>query len=233
MGQQVPLTISTITRENASVAFAITERYDTIQARLAAGEFYEEIELRKISALVGGDRVILDIGANIGNHALYFSKMMQAKQVYVVEPNDYAIAALKANIALNNISNINCKFLGLALSDRVGCGTMSQQYTGNLGSAQFQYLGFGNVPSLPGDLIFENLDFSLIKIDVEGMELRVLAGLQRTIERCRPWIFVEMHDKLSDEFVSWRSKMKYSVKWRHKRYSDNENFLLCPNELTE
>ena len=46
--------------------------------------------------------IVLDIGANIGAHTLHLAQAVGAAgKVWAIEPTDYAMAKLKANIALN------------------------------------------------------------------------------------------------------------------------------------
>jgi hypothetical protein len=53
-----------------------------------------------------------------------------------------------------------------------------------------------------GDELCRSLAFApdLMKVDVEGHEIKVLRGLSKTIEQCRPLIFLEVHPaRINDE----------------------------------
>lgn len=52
------------------------------------------------------DSVVADIGANISNHAIYFSKVVGMNSVYSFEPILDTYAILQRNVELNNISSI-------------------------------------------------------------------------------------------------------------------------------
>ena len=54
--------------------------------------------------------LILDVGANIGNHSLYFSNF--SKQVFSYEPNPNTFELLKFNT--KNLSNINIYNIGIS-----------------------------------------------------------------------------------------------------------------------
>jgi hypothetical protein len=51
----------------------------------------------------------------------------------------------------------------------------------------------------------------LIKIDVEGMEVEVLQGAQRTIESCHPVILVEIIKSNSDLLRGWLEERGYKI----------------------
>lgn len=63
--------------------------------------FWEEPLLVKVRSHLAGCRLALDIGANIGNHTLYFALVGGAEQVIAVEPQAHVHKILARNIALN------------------------------------------------------------------------------------------------------------------------------------
>jgi FkbM family methyltransferase len=144
-------------------------------------------------------RTILDIGANIGAHSLSFSRHFG--QVLAFEPNPQVFEKLKANLALNPEARIEPFRIGL--SDRPGEAVFYQplEHGDNLGLGTFDPASRTEpctVVTLPierGDAFLANRQvgpIDAIKIDVQGLEAKVLAGLRATIERDRPLIWVEM-----------------------------------------
>ena len=63
---------------------------------------------------------------------------------------------------------------------------------------------------MPGDsvLLQRAVDF-IIELDVEGMELQALAGLERTIARWRPRMFIEVDDGNVSAFKEWLVRHHY------------------------
>lgn len=218
--------VSRFSFRDTELCFRVDDRADSIQSCHARGEFYEELELKKLLELVGTGKRILDIGAHVGNHTVFFGKVMQAESVIPVEPNRLAYDTLAANVRLNDLAVVDTRYLGLGLSDKVGTANAVQRYEGNLGSTFLSADAAGTIPLVPGDLLFERHDVDLIKIDVEGLETRVLAGLSNTIARSKPWIFVEVDNAKMDELLAWRARSGYAITWRHRRYPENENLLL-------
>ena len=147
------------------------------------------IEYLTLSNPESFDGEFIDIGANIGNHSIFFSNYF--RKVHSFEPNKKTFSILKFNSVLAN--NITCYEEGL--SDADGRAVLTEPY------------GFPGCSSItqenePGDSIairkldsiigrFENV--SLIKIDVEGHELNVLQGGVELIKKYMPYILFEQH----------------------------------------
>ncbi len=88
--------------------------------------------------------------------------------------------------------------------------------------------GSGDLQTIGGDDALRNQHIDFLKMDVEGMELRALAGLKETIARCRPTMFVEVENQNIPEFRQWLSEVRYTVEATFRRYPQNENFLVRP-----
>jgi FkbM family methyltransferase len=142
----------------------------------------------------------LDIGANIGNHTCYFSSKFDT--VIAFEPNDTVHPILEANIIINKITNTSVQKVGL--SDKDDNLAFVENNDGNLGSATFtksMTLDILNNKTLPvkngDDLLTEHFPenkISLIKMDIEGHELRALKGLRFTLEKHSPIVLFECHN---------------------------------------
>ncbi len=147
------------------------------------------------------DRPIsIDAGANCGTYSLFMSKFCE--QVYAFEPDKAALAALRENIAINNISNISVH--DIALGDKNCELDLYIAKNGDPAWSSFAYGGersiYGDhvtVRAVKGDDIVEELrlkKIDLLKIDVEGYEKKVLQGLKNSINKFRPIIFMELSD---------------------------------------
>lgn len=137
--------------------------------------------------------VMLDIGANIGNHAIYLSGSFN--RIICFEPSPYIVDRLNKNIALNNLTNVEVHCVGL--SNRAATLHYKLDETGNLGASHFVKTDNEDaeeLPVVPGDdylskHFVDHVDF--IKVDVEHHELEVLEGLRLTIDRDRPIVVFE------------------------------------------
>lgn len=159
---------------------------------------YELYFLRYIARnLVGG--TFLDVGANIGNHALYLAENFDF--VHCFEPDPAIADRLADNAALNDAT---------IYIHRVGLGAENGELpfypsaVGNQGTGSFVAQDGHAVRTLPvrnGDdylALAKIFGVSFIKIDVEGFELQVVAGLRNTINRDRPIIMLEFDGTRND-----------------------------------
>jgi FkbM family methyltransferase len=154
-------------------------------------------ELFQMSSLK--ESVCLDVGANIGNHALHYSTFF--KRVIAFEPNPIAYKLLEASVLKNKVPNV--QLCTTALGQKSETKTLSL-YEGNLGMSTFVPLSNENYVTSDTEMKVEDGDsllktlligkekINFIKIDVEGFECDVLNGLRETIIENNPVIAIEL-----------------------------------------
>ena len=210
------------------VYFTITNPRDSIQKIHHQGQFYEPEELEIIRKWCPPGAVFADIGANIGNHSLFALKFLRVAKVICFEPNPAAISILHSNLGLNGVlDRCDLRHLGVGLSDEASSGFGIVATRRNLGGGQMVADG-GELTVARGDDLLADEPVSFIKIDVEGMETRVLAGLSAVIAARHPTIFVEVDNTNRAAFLDWVAAQGYEVRARYRRYKTNENFLITP-----
>ena len=166
---------------------------DLISRRIILDGIYEGRELEALSREVFPrlDRpaTALDIGANIGNHACYFSTHFD--RVVAFEPNPPVAAVLRANVMGRNVEVVET-----GLSDRPGKLNFSVNQT-NLGGSRVTADSSGmtidvdTLDRLAGPLRLDNVRF--LKMDVERHEEYVLRGAAALLASQRPVIAMEGH----------------------------------------
>jgi FkbM family methyltransferase len=158
------------------------------------------------------DRCI-DVGANIGVHTIRLAKLVgPSGSVIALEPDGQIARRLRANIALNDLSNVQVH--EAAASDKAGDGVVLHRpdpQDSNKGRASLlphSYLT-GSKNSVSTTTIDDVADgpVALIKIDVEGFEGAVVAGAARTIETSEPSIIFEYAPAMLTD--SFQSPFKY------------------------
>lgn len=151
--------------------------------------------------------VFYDIGANVGFFTVIAARLVGEKgQVYAFEPVPENAAFIKANIDLNNFSNIILD--QRAVSSHTGKGELIlAEYSGGATLSKAD-----TPPDMKGvisvdlisidDLIAEHeiQPPSLLKIDVEGAEMPVLMGMKETIQKYKPILIYEVDDGNRDRF---------------------------------
>ncbi len=158
--------------------------------------FYEAHQMGLARPFIAAGSVIVDAGANIGNHTLFFAKVCGAAEVHSFEPLKTIFSILERNVALNALTNVRCH--NAALGAVRGRGALASFPTQNISASTFHLEGGGDYAVLRlDDVPLERLD--LLKIDVEGTHVTLLEGARQTLARHRPLIWIEMRPA-QDEF---------------------------------
>jgi len=164
---------------------------DYIQKRLATeGRPYEAEMLADMRGRLAPGDLVLDVGANIGNHTLYLASV--GARVAAFEANAALAGPLQASVALNGFNDrVSVRATGVGRA--AGTARFDRLTPENLGG-QALALGEGDIAVIALDSLSFDRPARMIKIDVEGMELDVLAGAEALIARDRPLLYVECAD---------------------------------------
>lgn len=196
------------------------------------GEYSEgEVDLFR-QCLRPGD-VALDIGANLGAHTLPLAQLVgPGGAVFAFEPQRILFQILCGNVALNELPNVHA--LPVALGRAAGRTKVpALDYRGavNFGGVSLGGTHGEDVPVLTLDQL-EVSKVKLIKIDVEGMELEVLAGAKATLARCRPLLYVE-NDRAdrSEALVAQLQEDGYRMWWHTPSLYNPANFRANPHNV--
>lgn len=174
------------------------------------GTFYEADLLRALADEIRQPvDLILDVGANIGNHTAFFSKVLGGS-VLCIEPSPLATPYLRANLEANGLTE-TCEVQEVAAAREAGDLYLDDPRVENLGMSRVTHLPKGERPvqvkGLPIDHIVRKNEFAnnrridLIKIDVEGFEEDVLAGAEWVLRNHTPMLVVELTTPSSFESI--------------------------------
>ncbi len=150
-----------------------------------------------------GEGAFVDVGANVGQTLFDFLAISCSESCYLFEPNPSCVVELNSIISINELSK--CEVIPVALSDRNGPATL---YIAPLSPSD---AGGTIVDNLRPDRKFDEViipcfrlddiyidvgieNISMIKIDVEGAELKTITGMMACIEKFRPIILCEVLD---------------------------------------
>ncbi len=222
----------------------IVNRFDINQANalIKTGQAIDHDEIMMPTRLLQqrpANSVVVDAGANFGTYALACAPVVgPLGRVHAFEPQRLIFNMLCGSVALNGMTNVVC--YNLALGD----------HTGVIECPQFDYfkpMNFGSVEF--GDRQMERLEqerqydqglketvgitsldqlgltrLDLLKVDVEGMEIKFLNGAKNTILNCRPIIHIE-YIKVNENELSERL-----INMRYRLYNNGMNYICIPVE---
>lgn len=186
--------------------------------------FYELDELEALNKYIKDDAIIIDAGANIGNHTIYWltTSPRKVQKVYSFEPVKSTFEKLSKNIELNNLLD-KAKIFNVGLSDENTFASVNQFSIRNVGGTSLKKDSEGDfcLKRLDDVEIKENhIDF--MKIDVEGHELNMLKGAVNTINKYKPTIFIECFE---NNFESVRKFFKNNNYELVKSFNITHNYI--------
>jgi FkbM family methyltransferase len=161
---------------------------------------FEETETWFIKKFIKSSKIFFDIGANIGYYSFLAAKYMgPSSQVHSFEPNPRMFTELQYNITLNGLNNIFPN--QLALADKTGTGHLSHYEKGkevfcSLSQRVFPGVvatGFDEIKiSTLDEYVYNNRvkQLDIMKIDVEGAELKVFQGAREVLKKAGALIIV-------------------------------------------
>ncbi len=174
-----------------------------IEDELRRSGCWEPHVARALAFFVRSGGTFVDIGANIGYHALWVARSRPDARVMCFEPNPGVRAELDRNVALNDLDNVEVR--SCALGDREGTVEFHAQ-TGrsyNRGSSSvlknpnvgIRYETISVTMRMLDHEVGPDLRVDLLKIDTEGLEVAVLRGARALIARCRPIVVFEFESR--------------------------------------
>ncbi len=164
---------------------------------------YETRAFEAAKSVLRPGQIAYDIGANLGAFALHFLRCVGPQgRVCAFELNPVCVSFLLATI--ESAGHRNCTVFPVALGDRDGGRIAAAINFGNTAVGSIAApKAFARTVSHEVSVECACLDTlartfalpkpDLIKIDVEGSEAAVLAGMEATLEKFRPVLLIELH----------------------------------------
>lgn len=163
----------------------------------------EDATTRLVHRLARPGWCVLDVGANAGYYALTCADLGgKSSDVHAFEPQPALAAALRDSVARNDAPVTVVEAACGAHNGEAVLYESRERNWASMATLRWHYFSVSdvarNVKLIRLDTYCElhNLDVDLVKIDVEGHEADVLAGLERTLRRSRPHVVCEtrVHD---------------------------------------
>ncbi|HEY1792245.1 MAG TPA: FkbM family methyltransferase [Opitutaceae bacterium] len=151
---------------------------------------------RYLSRLAKPGMTVIDVGANVGLYSLLMADLVgNAGCVHAFEPDPELSALLRANCGANKASNVHVHAIALgSRSERLVLNRFSlnsgDNYLGPSPEAAFRSPVDVVVEPLGG--VLPGIHPDLIKVDVQGWELKVLRGMAPTLRDSSPLVHLEL-----------------------------------------
>jgi FkbM family methyltransferase len=153
--------------------------------------FYEIEFLEFLGGFLSPASCVLDVGANVGNHTVYFAAI-RGCTVWAIEPNRRALGLLHRNISINGVDRqVHVVEVAAGATSSLA-GMLVPPPSGNLGEVAYRPCSYGEIRMESIDDLGLSDTLRLIKIDTEGWELPILRGAERILRRCRPLVAAEL-----------------------------------------
>ena len=166
---------------------------------------FEPYVTRAIENLCREGMTVLDVGANVGCHTLRLAKLVgPSGKVIAFEPASWALSRLRRNVELNDFHNIVIENLALSNENKENQEvTLSCSWPissvgidpSRLHPLHHGYMTRVAVNFVTFDSYIESKGITtvdLIKLDVDGYELKMIQGAVNTLRAYKPVILMEL-----------------------------------------
>lgn len=176
-------------------------------------KFHENKLTDVLHQLLLPGEAIIDAGAYVGDTSIILSKKFPKSFVYSIEPSVYNYNYIQKVKTINNLDNLIPMNILLSDSEKTYNGTgvnnpdatytQSNNTTTGIKSYTLDSLvSGGQIPQKIG----------ILHYDVEGMELDVLRGSEKTIQLYKPYIVIEMLYKENKDITEFLKNMGYTYR---------------------
>lgn len=186
----MPTSDTSFTYQGESVHISIPSGTGNVAKVLSKGRFYEQKLLRYIQKQeIPG--VYIDVGANIGNHSVFFGLFTKAEKVLGLEPNARVFSLLQDNVQKNSL-NKKIELHNVAAGAKEGKCALQIDPSDEIGGSKV--IDGNEIKQIKLDR-FAKHQIGLIKADVEGFEKSVLDGAHEILSKYKPELFIEASNK--------------------------------------
>jgi len=193
---------------------------DRICQHIIGGKTFEPDSLKKWSEMVVPGTDVIDVGAYSGLFSISAAKL--GARPIPIEPMPVMVTRIEDNARMNGVW---FKIIKAAASDSGGMKRLGYNEKVHLTSGASLNRKSGGAEMVKG-IMLDDLDLSrvsAVKIDVEGLEMAVLAGAMKMLLRHRPKLLIEV--------LSGEARKAVEAKltgWRTKLFLDNRNLYMEP-----
>lgn len=178
----------------------VVDRSSEMGSKIYWHGYHHRDELAFLDRFLQPEMVVLDVGANQGEIALFCAKRVRQGHVFAFEPHSGIAAQMETNLRLNQFRHVHVE--RIAVGDRQDTIDLYFPQNGDKlneglyttvpqkGTPPVERVEIRTLDSFAKERKLSRVD--VVKIDVEGGEHAVLRGAAAVIERWRPVLIVEI-----------------------------------------
>jgi FkbM family methyltransferase len=182
---------------------------DWIGYNIILNGYYEKEQLSEIIKRLNFDIKtydLLDIGANIGNHTVFFSKYF--KHIHSFEPQLRTFQILKLNTS--RLGNVSLNNFGISTEEREVIFKIPFNNSGAASQVSSELLYYEELVNLKNIPNHNYSDVSVIKLDVEGSEIDVINSCKGLIDLTKPILLFELNKNADHALLDLLKNLGYS-----------------------
>jgi FkbM family methyltransferase len=189
-------------------------------------EFGDYHELKTIKKMSNKNKLLLlDCGCNYGFYSLYAASLSKKNYVISVEASPNTSGEFLKNLEINKLKNID--FYNSAISDTEAetiCFNESEndwessQTHNNFKTKKVSYIKSSKIDYLPNIFKFEDYN-TIIKLDIEGNEIKAIQGGIKFIEKKSPIIIIEFSKYIFDKKLNIEYLNFFLVNYNYSIYT--------------
>ncbi len=204
-------------------------------------DFFDKAEINFIKEVSKKSSIFLiDCGSNFGFYSLFVCSLSNKNKVISIEASPDTFKEFKKNIDLNKFNNI--KYFNKAVShvdnSIVELKESEKDWESSIISSDYKVINSIKIDTITLDTVLReeilNEETLIIKIDVEGSDLDVLAGAKKIIQQYKPIIIIEF-----SRYITQNQRFNYDylkaflVQNEYEIYSNNGKILSVDDILSE
>ncbi len=160
-----------------------------------------------LSKYINEQSIVVDVGGHAGQFTKIFAELAENGQVFSFEPSVYSRSILQTMVGIKFMPNVFVLPFGLGSTPKVANINTPVKKSGSLGYG-LAFVGSDNnskremvsseirlstIDFMMGCLAIQGVDF--IKADIEGSELEMLRGAEKTLREFHPVLMIELNDE--------------------------------------
>lgn len=213
----------------------INAEKDPVTSTIVRGKYFEQDNINLARKYIKEGTAVLDIGANFGQMAIEFSKMVGKEgKVYAFEAQNTVFEFLCKNILANKCTNIIAK--DGAVYNEVGKVLIFpepelNQTTFSSNAINPKLSSGRKVTTFTIDSLQINEPVSFMKVDIQGSDLFAMQGAKETILKNKMPIFFEFEQQFQNQFdTTFQDYVDFvnEINYKFIDVIEGINFLIVP-----